>query len=508
MLVGGHYRTFIQRDERIVEFNDSLAVQLSLEDSDALFWYNGTDINIDGHSAEDELPVLKGRRQLIYENAYMLLYIKCGATFDVGEPVDFISTELRNSIAEQNAYLHFMRPLYEYHQKLVDVTIYERPSSQYRETLEVSSSKDKDDSHITIIVPGTTSLATLLKKAVSAMYPEIEETYDISNFRLRRYNPFSDRATVTFMGKEEESLGLLGIRSRDYLCLERKLTDESFEEFVNGKEGTTLVLYIWNIPDYDHSMSSPAVTESQECLTHSHCTVQLGASDKYLVRDIRSAVIKAIESSISKNADLEHIANVHKEAIELVDSLVKVDPKYVRLISTDAIYMEEKFDFTNINSVFELNDDDEEISSESKLFGHLIIDICPTGVESQAFALLSQLKGQIRVHFKLPFDRASDFVAIDNAGESIDCFSSSVIIPSSSTVIDLKNAIFTYVSEHAAEIKGEGYVVPLEFNMDCFHLVRRDSLSQYKEDPTKSLRDLSITNNTTVMVKVGNKTIF
>lgn len=54
------------------------------------------------------------------------------------------------------------------------------------------------------------------------------------NVRLRLYNAVSDIKLDTFTGREEQSLGELGLRSYQTLLLEVKSEGEEFEEFVAG----------------------------------------------------------------------------------------------------------------------------------------------------------------------------------------------------------------------------------------------------------------------------------
>lgn len=477
-----------------------MALELSPTESDSLFWY--TDEKCDATSAE------QGRRQLVYENAYMLLYVRCDDFQPEVYPVEIISSKLRESIAEENGYLSVMRPLFDYHQKLVEVTIYDFPTNKCKETLG-ESAKLPGETYKTIVIHGTNPLEALVTKSVCALYPDFEDTTDIKNFRLRRYNPFSDCPTNTFTGKENESLIAIGIRSRDSLCLERKLSEETFVDYTHGRDIVVLNIYFWVNSEYDATTElNPADLGTMQFLTRKVCTVQLPAADVYVVGDIRSAVVTAIESALILQSDLINVIDPNSLYFMNEGGKLKIDPKNICLVSTDAVCLADVLDLLSINSVFELLDDDEGIPSrfqhDSKIFESLVVELKTEDKVSQAFDVLKRMKDHVRINFNIPFknelELSSD--AYSDKEEDIDLFAHFVVLSSSSTLVDLKMAIYTFFDKNLNELTSKGYVVPKDFSPEGFHLCRRDGFNQIKEDSSKTLKDASITNRSSVLVKV------
>jgi len=227
---GGHYRTYVKVDSnKWVEMNDAEVIELQVEDIESLFWYRN------GQVPSNSLT----RRDQVYENAYILVYtlVKQPAQSSSMASIPSVFVEEQ---AKLNTDLKKLRDAYRVHEQMVEINVYYVPAG----SSGLGASKR---AKTTLNVLGSLSLAEVTEQVYSQLVSS--GVVDVANVslsecRLRRYIPVSDRLGETFGKSINETLFALGFHPAVLLALESKLVNEQFAEF-NPKE-MSLRLLVWD----------------------------------------------------------------------------------------------------------------------------------------------------------------------------------------------------------------------------------------------------------------------
>jgi hypothetical protein len=465
----------------------------------------------------------------------MFLYVRRSAThLEVNIPFN-----LQQSILADNAVFNELKPLYDYHQQLVDIFVYD--------------CRSPTDESSKITVHNSTSLCDLLTNICTGKLFEQprEQTpaipFSLENFRLRRFNPSLCRPTTTYCGRETESLNALGIRSGDALYIETKLPEAVFQEYVHsvswtdgpkglGSDPSSIDIYLWIRQD-SQEVGTSENSDVRDCSKH-RLTQKVGAvkihrsdssaglgeridagagssSGGYLVRNLRAAVAAFVELIVSNNSAIATALGCNDHSSSLLD------PSRLHLVSIDALSMLapvsvdsglgldglDTLDCSSalISEVFYIGDDESEVTiRDSRFFDGLIVELLPAGCSwmsdtfsSQALAFVSSVKGQIKVKFNVPFENKIELKQEISGGDSIaDIYTESLSIASTSTISDLKLAIGHYFSDHSFNNS-----TGTSLTAQDFYLCWRDGSMQIKED-SRTLKEHGISHSSSIFVKV------
>ena len=241
--VAGYYRTFVRQVNGLyVEYDNSTARVLTDEEMRELFWFRDSTCREHNFATQERKEMLrKGRGLFAYKNAYMFLYKKETAMNAFSRDLSLsIPAYLKGMIQRDNEHFNLMKRLYEYHQQIVEVTIYD-----HRKLEEQDVARSTDVDYLTLKLHSDLTLSHLLDLVLKSYYPEEGRQplpEELARLRIRRYNPALGKRTTTFVGKENCSLLSLGFEhGRDIMCVERS---ESFEKYDESRMCINLRLWI------------------------------------------------------------------------------------------------------------------------------------------------------------------------------------------------------------------------------------------------------------------------
>ena len=228
---GGHYRVYIQdKSRRWLDFNDSVVEILEEADKAALLWN-------DFNKTATTSAVSDSQRNVIYENAYLLMYSRIPENGKQSGTEVSIPADLVEEIRLSNAHLADLRAAYKVHMQMTELHVYVAPGGQ--------SDKSKGKIILNVLCSKTLEDVTEMAYVKAGESGAISSAdTPISLCRLRRYNPVSDRLGETFGGREGEQLSVLGLTPMVTLALESRAPNAAFPEF-NPKE-MALRLVLWS----------------------------------------------------------------------------------------------------------------------------------------------------------------------------------------------------------------------------------------------------------------------
>lgn len=215
--MGGQYKAIVKdRNNNWFEFDDYNITAFESADLASLFWYNGQNSN----SNYSHITDLSAATDLLYESAYMLVFVKDGAP---AIPTDVVPTSLEKEVSESNTLLAKLRDAYRVHKQMAELKIFVVPLS--------GDASGRTTEDFTLFLPRTTTVQEATSTAFTQAKASSLGVTDLDKCRLRRFDAATGVLGETFGRKEQDSLLAVSMYPSSILALETRTDDQVFEDF-------------------------------------------------------------------------------------------------------------------------------------------------------------------------------------------------------------------------------------------------------------------------------------
>lgn len=471
---GGHYRAYCRdtdtatangnNNSRWVDFNDAVVTVLDDAERDALFWYNGS-----LESAESAT-----RRDLVYENAYMLHYTRRTEVESAPAPAA-IPAELVAQLEAENAEFRQLQQAYEVMKSIVSVNAYAIDSNG----AELGKAVSVDLNVSCTWGEATTTIAQALVAQNGGVVPDHSANPGMQ--RLRKYNSTSKLMTHTYTDKMDCSLSELGFEggnvdlasARNTLALEIK-ADESvvFSDF-NPNEMRVRCFNWTDLANAGYGSSDSAADIDADNYAFPASVVPA----VHVVPGDAEATVGALRGLL---------ATQHGVAAEMIN-IVRCTNKLVQNLEDDAKTLRS----------YNISPDDD-----------LVVEVIPTAAAgsaegeanttranfaSVAIEKLSQMRRNITLQFNNPLG--------PQTGGEVEGDASSVYVHSikaslESTLLEVKQLICAALNACPGSEK---------VDVGGFHLRRNNTGAPQLKDESKTLEELELVNFSVLHVQVSER---
>jgi hypothetical protein len=441
---GGHYRAYCRDTSanQWVDFNDGTVTVLDEAERDALFWFSAA------AGAEDAAT----RRDLVYENVYMLQYSRRvdAVPSAAAPPADLVA-----EVEAENAAFRELQKAYEVMKSIVCARVHAINSSG----VELGGAVSVDLSVTCTLHEATQTAAKALVEQGAGAVPD--HTANPAMYRLRRYNSSSKLMTETFTDKAECSLAELGFEGGNFdaasaptFALEIKCDERvAFVDFnpnemrVRCFAWSDLVAAGYGSSDAESDAYNDAFPVSVTPVVH-----VVPGDDQATVGDLRGLV-----------------AAQHGVAVGLIN-IVRCTNKLVQNVDDDASPLRS----------YNISPDDAVVV---EVISPPDAETTRANFTSVAMEKLSQLRRNITLQFNNPFGEA--------AADATPEYSLSIKVPLDAPLLDVKQQICSVLNSNGATVAVDG-----------FHLRRNNTGAPQLKDESKTLEELEFVNFSVIHVQV------
>lgn len=463
----GHYRSYCRdpASKKWFDYNDANVTELDAQDEASLFWFD----NSKGANIVDacEKGMLSSKRDMIYENAYMLCYSRVNEN-NASVPATVYPSALLEEIKAQNEEFKKLQEAYEIMKNIVNVTA----------VAAKTDGKLISNESVTLELKIDSTLADATQSIYNALMEKkiVEGGFNVDDYRLRRFNSTSLWVMDTFTGKEEQTLKSLGLEGTTVipLAFEVKLSPEdTFGEF-NPNE-MRVRMYNWAelvAVGYDKSKANVENSQTEGDAGAESPRSAASFNTYEFPCSVKASVVVIPGEQNAKVKDLrEMLANQHEVTAERVN-IIRCNQRNVTLI-----------------------DDDEKLFKDFNIFPdeELIVEIIPDDsvratYASVALEKLLQMRRNITISFNNPLTYNPEATGDENV------YTLSLKAPLETTLLEVKEMIVQVVNKAATDKSNI-------LEVGNFHVRRNANAPQIKREKS-TLEELEFVNNSVLHVQV------